>query len=144
MCGRCGHEHCLNPGRLDMHLRHLKFVVKVCDRPQPFYDGLYAILLAILDQKSAARINANIGKLLHILANHLDSLFNREEARFVAVYEDRDYDFIELQAGALNNVEVAKGDGIKGPWAHSAFHGANASNESGCYPFSPSVSVGAP
>ena len=144
MCGRCGHEHCLNPGRLDMHLRHLKFVIEICDSAQPLDDGLYAILLAILDQKSAARINANIGKLLHILANHLDSLFNREETRFVAVYEDRDNNFIELQAGALNNVEVAKGDGIKGSWTHGAFHGANASNESGCYPFSPSVSVEAP
>jgi hypothetical protein len=49
-----------------------------------------------------------------------------------------------LQAGALNDVEVAKGDGIKGPWTHSAFHGANASNESSRYPFSPSVSVGTP
>jgi hypothetical protein len=49
-----------------------------------------------------------------------------------------------LIAGALNNVQVAKCDGIKGPRAHSAFHGANASNDSSGYPFSPSIARGTP
>jgi hypothetical protein len=67
--------------------------------------------------------------------NHLHTLIHGKHARLSAIYQDCNNNFIELGAGALDDIEVPKGYWIERSWADSALHMANASKKISRDPF---------
>jgi len=117
------HEEGLDALELKVDLGHLKFVIEVSYRAKALHDDVDLVRFAVINEQPRPGINADVWENLGDFANHLDALWHGEEGALGLIYKNSDDHLIEHLAGALDNVEVAKCDGIKGSGTDNAFHG---------------------
>lgn len=110
-----------------VHLGHLQLVFVVRHGAQPADDAVGPFLLGEIHQQAAETLDFNqgFGRLERFdhLPDDLDALLDREQRRFLLIYEDADGDLVEQLAAALDDVEMAVGDGIKRAGIHGTTHG---------------------
>ena len=117
------HEEGLDTLELKVDLGHLKFVIKVCNGTKALNDNVDLVRFTVINEQPRPGINADVGENLGDFANHLDALWHGEEGALGIIYKNGNDHLIEHLASALDNVEVAKCDGIKGSGTDNAFHG---------------------
>lgn len=141
MSRRSCHEHGVHAAGMEINLRHLQFIVKVCNRSKTLDYDRHVILLAKIDRQSIPRINNDIRESLSVFADHFHPLLNAKETVFASIFEDGHYYAIKVIAGSFDDIKVSVGDRIEGSRTHGALHAVNASNDCQSYPFSPSCNL---
>lgn len=119
-----GQEH-----RLD--LRHhgvigvgeLDLILEIRDRAQPPYHDGGPLLLGKAHGQAVEGIHLHVGHILAALPQHGNALLDRKQRRLRTVDQHGDDQLVKHTAGALDDIQMPAGNGVKAAGIHGNGHG---------------------
>ena len=120
-----GHEEeCFEPRlKAAIHEGHLELKLEVAHRTQPTDDRAGFGISCEFDEETVKGCDAHILDSGDCFVEQRDAFFGCKESALFGIERDSDDDLFAQFRGALDHVEVAVGDGIKGACVDCAFHG---------------------
>jgi hypothetical protein len=110
-----------------IHERELELELEVGDGAKAADDGVAVDALDIFDEEAGEGIDRDVGKVRDGLGAEFLALRHGEERAFAFVLGDGDDDLVEEFGGALDDIEMAIGDGIETPGINRRPHRATVS-----------------
>ena len=120
--GRCQEDR-FDAGRHgEVGVGQLDLVFKVGDRAQTAHHDGGVFLLGEADSQTVEGIHFYVGDVLAAFPQHGNALLDRKQGLFGTVDQHRNDDLVEHTAGALDNIQMPAGDGIKTAGIHGNGH----------------------
>src|SRR5713226_7163547 len=116
------HEYRLDFRReLPVHVRHLKLVFEIGDRPKPTQDHAHALPPGVVDQESLEPVHLH-PRIGTGFSNELLALFNREQRRLGLILGDRHHQPVEHLKASLDQAQVPIGQRIERSRIDGSWH----------------------
>ena len=102
--------------------RHLKFIFKIRDSPQPLDEHIAAVASGVFRHQPVVQIRRHIGQVPGDAPDKFDPLLCGENRMLPRIRHDTDNQPVKDLRRAFYDVEMAKGDRIKTAGVNRDFH----------------------